>query len=280
MGKKKTRTEQTNKPVYGAQIEGAASNITNAYNASQPAVQQLTGNLGAVSNEALQGMTGANNPLINSNNFLNAELTGDPTQNPYLQQQIDMTNESVRNQVQASMGRRGLTGGSDYANMITRSLAQNESGIRYNDYNQAMQRRMQAAGMAGQNVGQAAQLGQAGAMLPSQLAALQGAGVGGLLGQYQNIKGKTTQSGGLLESILGAGAQLGSAAIMACDIRLKENIERIGKTPGGVPIYKFDYIGGARGVVGPMAQEVAILQPNALGPVLDGFLTVDMGALQ
>jgi hypothetical protein len=208
MGKRKTRTEQTNKPVYGAQIEGAAGNITDAYNSSMPAVQELSGNLGAVSNEALRGMMGPNNPLMNANNFLNAQLTGDPAQNPYLDAMVERTNNSVRNQQQAIMGRRGLTGGSDYTNLITRALASNETGLRFDDYNQSMNRRMQAAGMAGQNLGQAAQLGQAGAMLPSQLAALQGAGVGGLLGQYQNVKGTQTQSGGLgqmLGGLLGAG---------------------------------------------------------------------------
>jgi hypothetical protein len=280
MGKKRTRTTQTNRPIYSQEITGAAQGITNAYNASQPAINQLTSNLGAVSNEALQGMTGANNPLLNANTFVNEQLTGDLQNNPYLQQQIDMTNESVRNQAQAALGRRGLTGGSDYSNLIARALAQNETGLRYTDYNNALNRRFQAAGMAGQNLGQAAQLGQAGAMLPLQAAALQGAGVGGLLGQYQDVRGTQTQSGGLLGNLLQIGGQLGSAAIMACDERLKENVQRVGETPAGVPLYRFDYIGGARDVVGPMAQEVAILQPDALGPVLDGYMTVDMGVLR
>lgn len=211
MGKKKTRTTQTNRPIYSSEITGAAQGITNAYNASQPAINQLSGNLGAVSNEALQGMTGANNPLLNANTFVNEQLTGDLQNNPYLQQQIDMTNESVRNQAQAALGRRGLTGGSDYSNLIARALAQNETGLRYTDYNNALNRRFQAAGMAGQGLGQAAQLGQAGAMMPLQAAALQGAGVGGLLGQYQDVRGTQTQSGGLLGNLLQIGGQLGAA---------------------------------------------------------------------
>jgi len=280
MGRKKTKSEQTNKPIYGAELTGAASNITNAYNASQPAVNQLTGNLGAASNELFAGMQGDQNTLLNANSFINSQLTGDLQNNPYLQDQIDMTNESVRNQAQAALGRRGLTGGSDYTNLITRALAQNESGLRFQDYNNALNRRFQAAGMAPQGLQTAAGLGAQGAMLPSQLAAMQGAGIGGLLGQYQNVKGTQTQSGGLLESILGAGAQLGSAAIMKCDIRLKENIKHIGETPAGLPLYVFDYIDGAKGVVGPMAHEVAELQPDALGPVIDGYMTVNVGALQ
>jgi hypothetical protein len=106
------------------------------------------------------------------------------------------------------LGRRGMTGGSDYTNLITRALASNETGLRFDDYNQSMNRRMQAAGMAGIPTQTAAALGQQGVMLPSQLAAIQGAGVGGLLGQYQNTTGTQTQSGGfgqMLGGLLGAG---------------------------------------------------------------------------
>ena len=208
-------------------------------------------------------------------------------ENPYLQQMIDQTNSSVRNQLQAQMGRRGAVGGSDYTNLIARALARNETEARFGDFNSAQQRRLQAAGLApGLLQGSlmplqlGAQLGSQGAMLPLQAALANSAGVAGLLGPYTNTESRTVQSGGLLESILGAGAQLGSAAILACDIRLKKNIEWIGLTPAGLPLYKFDYIGGARGVIGPMAQEVAVLQPEALGPVIDGYMTVIPGALQ
>lgn len=280
MGSRKTKTTQVNKPIYSAEIGGAANNIANAYNQSQPAVNTLSNNLGKVSSDLFAGLGGGNNAVLNANSFINSQLTGDLQDNPYLQQQIDLTNESVRNQAQAALGRRGLTGGSDYSNLITRALAQNESGLRYQDYNNAMQRRFQAAGLAPQGLQTAAALGTQGALLPSQLAAIQGAGIGGLLGQYQDVRGTQRQSGGLLGGLLQVGGQLGSAAIMACDARLKENIERIGVTPGGIPLYRFDYIGGAKGVVGPMAQEVAELQPEALGPVIEGYMTVNLGALQ
>ena len=280
MGSKKTRTTQTNKPIYAAEIGGAAKNVQDAYNQTQPAINTLSNNLGQVSSDLFAGMQGGNNAVLNANNFVNQQLTGDPQQNPYLQQQIDQTNESVRNQLQARMGRAGLAGGSDYNNLIARALAQNESGLRYADYDNAMNRRFQAAGLAPQGLQTAAGLGQAGAMLPLQAGALNAASVGGLLGQYQNQQGTQKTSGGLLGELLAVGGQLGSAYLMGCDIRLKENIERVGATPGGVPLYRFDYIDGAKGVVGPMAHEVAAMQPEALGPVIEGYMTVNVGALQ
>lgn len=266
MGKRKTTSTQTNRPVYSAEITGAANNITNAYNASQPAVQTLTNNLGAASNDLFAGMQGGNNAVLNANNFINQQLTGDPQSNPYLDAMVERTNNSVRNQQQAILGRRGMTGGSDYTNLISRALASNETGLRYDDYNNAMNRRFQAAGMAGQGLGTAAALGAQGAMLPTQLAALQGAGVGGLLGQYQTVNGRSTQSGGLMD-VLGLGLQ---GAALFSDRRLKTDIRRVGKTDTGVPIYTYRYMGEGAFHMGVMADDV----PQAQGPVIGGFKTV------
>jgi hypothetical protein len=285
MGKRKTTSEQTNKPVYGAEIEGAARTQQDAYNQSQPMI-----------NQAANDMTGASSDLF-------AQFRqGDPTiqaaqstaqqmmqggANPYIDDMLNISNNRVMNQMQAQNAVRGRTGGSDANGIIARALAENETGTRFNQFNQTENRRLQAAGLApGLLAGSmlpaqmGAQLGQQGAMLPLQGALANSAGVGGLLGQYQNVKGNQTQSGGLLGQILAGMAQAGTMAAMSCDIRLKENIERIGETPAGLPLYRFDYIGGERGVIGPMAQEVAIMQPDALGPVIDGYMTVIPGALQ
>jgi hypothetical protein len=104
-------------------------------------------------------------------------------------------------------------------------------------------------------------------MLPSQLAALQGAGVGGLLGQYQNTRGTQTQSGGMLGQILGAGMQ---AASLFSDRRLKTDIRRVGTTDAGVPIYTYRYLAQGPYHMGVMADEV----PEAQGAQIEGFATV------
>jgi hypothetical protein len=135
-------------------------------------------------------------------------LEGDPAQNPYLDQIVNQTNDAARNQMQARLARTGNSGGSDYTNIITRAVAENEGGLRYNDFNNTMNRRMQAAGMSAMPTQAAAQFGQQGAMLPLQAGALNAASIGGLLGQYQDVRGTQVQNGGLggmLGGILGAG---------------------------------------------------------------------------
>lgn len=77
---------------------------------------------------------------------------------------------------------------------------------------------------------------------------------------------------------LGGLASLGSAGIMASDRRLKKNIVAIGKRLDGLMLYAWDYIWGEPSV-GVMADEVALKRPEALGPTVHGFATVNYGVL-
>ncbi len=103
-------------------------------------------------------------------------------------------------------------------------------------------------------------------------------------GQTINTSGTSTskQSGGLLQSLLGAGAQLGSAAIMASERRVKRGIDLIGREPDGLGVYRYNYLwddAAEAPRVGVMADEVGKIRPWALGPVVDGVQTVNYGAL-
>ena len=204
--------------------------------------------------------------------------------NPFLDRMVADTSDSLSRRIRTQLGTRGGIGGSVERDIVSGNLADSELAMRYQDFDRRRQLQSQAAGMA-PGVSAAgylplqmgAELGAQGAMLPLQAGALNAASIGGLLGQYQDTKSRTVQSGGLLGQILASATQ---AAVMACDVRLKENIERIGMTPGGVPLYRFDYRGGDKGVIGPMAHEVAILQPDALGPTIEGYMTVLPGKLQ
>jgi len=290
LGKRKSTTTQTVRPIYAAEVEGANRQQQDAYNRSMPMINDVSNNLGSASADLFQQFRQGDPTIQMAQSTARDMMQGG--ENPYLQQMIDQTNSSVRNQMQASLGRRGLSGGSDYTNLISRALARNETEARFGDFNNQQNRRLQAAGMApGLLQGSylplqmATQAGTAGAMLPLQASLANSAGTAGLLGQYTNSRARTVQSGGLLEGIMGGLFQLGGAALsnpalMACDVRLKENIERIGMTPGGVPLYRFDYRGGDKGVIGPMAHEVAILQPDALGPEIDGYMTIIPEKLQ
>ena len=107
-----------------------------------------------------------------------------------------------------------------------------------------------------------------------------GLGLAGLITQG----GQTSQSSqreGLLSAISGVAQGAGAAAAGGAfsDIRLKENIVKIGEEPDGLGIYSFNYIWDDEPQVGVMAQEVAELRPHALGPVIEGFMTVYYGKL-
>jgi hypothetical protein len=68
---------------------------------------------------------------------------------------------------------------------------------------------------------------------------------------------------------------IGGALSVFSDPRLKEDIELVEERPGEPDLYRFRYKGDDEWHIGVMADEVAALRPDALGPVVDGFLTVD-----
>lgn len=69
---------------------------------------------------------------------------------------------------------------------------------------------------------------------------------------------------------------LGPAAIIAAasDARLKEDITVVGEYEDGLPKVEFRYRGSPIRYAGVIAQDVARLRPAALGPTVNGFLTV------
>ena len=67
---------------------------------------------------------------------------------------------------------------------------------------------------------------------------------------------------------------IGSFTGPGSDVKLKENIEYVGSSPQGHNIWEFNYIGGTKRYRGAMAQEVAKINPMAVG-IEDGTLTVD-----
>ena len=90
-----------------------------------------------------------------------------------------------------------------------------------------------------------------------------------------------TRQGGFNQFMQSAGqlAQGIGTAVAASDPRLKENVELIDMKPDGLGVYRYNYTGDDEVKVGVMADEVARLRPEALGPVVAGFLTVDYSKL-
>ena len=59
------------------------------------------------------------------------------------------------------------------------------------------------------------------------------------------------------------------------DVRLKENVSRIGTTAQGLPFYSFSYIGQSSVYAGVMAQDVLAVMPEAVHLSVSGYYSVD-----
>lgn len=214
MGKKKSTT--TNKPVYSAQIEGAANNITGAYNQARPGLEAGAAKFGGILDSVLARYN-AGDPNITAARDYNADVLSGRylgEGNPYLQDMVDLAGNDVRNQVTASLGTRGLTGGSAHSGIVSKAVADKALGLRYADYGAERDRMGQAVSqvpgiIAAENgildpAFQAYDATQA----PIRAAIGAGSGVGGLLGQYQTVKQKqSTGLAGILAQMAGNAAQ-------------------------------------------------------------------------
>ncbi len=108
---------------------------------------------------------------------------------------------------------------------------------------------------------------------------LQQAGLGMQAGQLLAGAGQT--STGTSKSKPGLGGLIGGAGslIAASDRRLKKNIVKLYEKEDGLGIYKYNYVDDSGPFIGVMVDEVAKLRPHALGPVINGYGTVDYAKL-
>jgi hypothetical protein len=282
-------TTSTTKPVYEGQILGGVNAYTDAYNNNRANVADIQSRLSGLLSTAVGNYN--NNPSMNAAKGYAIDTISRPyTSSEYLDPMLAISNRNVANQTTASLGTRGLTGGSQMAKILAGRLAENDTALRYQDYNNWQDRRAQAASLTpalasadNANLSGVLGLSDAAANLTTDNAARYAGTIGSILGQYINGKQveKTSSGfGAILGSLLSSAAQGAGAAAAASDVRLKENIRRVGQTDGGLPVYTYNYIGDPTPMMGVMAQEVARLQPEALGPVIEGFGTVKYGEVR
>jgi hypothetical protein len=110
---------------------------------------------------------------------------------------------------------------------------------------------------------------------------------------YSQAAGQTGQSNmntynaqtGQYNSMLGGLMNLGGLAMLGSDLRIKQDIRKIGEDPRGFGYYEYRYIPEQRekwgdGLhLGVIAQEVEKIIPKAVVTGEDGFLMVNYGAL-
>lgn len=189
---------------------------------------------------------------------------------------------------QAAIG--GLGGGN-----IRTALQEQAAGIAGTQLGQFQN---QLAGLSGTGQTAATQIGQLGAQTAGNIANLQGAAgqarASGILGAQQANAGLGGQllgaglgaaaGGGLLGSgaakLFGGSAGVGGLVGLLSDMRLKQNIEKVGELPSGLAWYKWEWtdegkmLAGDQMTSGVMAQEAKEMFPDSVEEV-DGFLRVN-----
>jgi hypothetical protein len=103
----------------------------------------------------------------------------------------------------------------------------------------------------------------------SQTATGNAQGFGGLIGSAGQV-GPTQGIAGAIGQGVGAAASAGAFS----DRRLKTNIQRVGTRKDGLGLYEYTLKTTGERQIGVMADEVAQLRPEALGPVVEGYATV------
>lgn len=128
-------------------ISGAANNLQSTVAANAP---QLAQNAGLI-NDRLPGLADrafGEDPNIGAAQGYNKDVLGGKylTGNPYLDQMIGQTNNSVVDRINSIFGQAGRTGGGQHEGVLGRELANSESRLRYSDYDAERARMGQAAG--------------------------------------------------------------------------------------------------------------------------------------
>lgn len=97
---------------------------------------------------------------------------------------------------------------------------------------------------------------------PTPQAQVGGVDYAGMVQNKYNADMANYQAG--LGGLFGLAGSLGSAAIMASDIRVKENIERVGTLDNGLSVYAYNYKSGGPRQIGVMAQDVEKVNPGSV----------------
>ena len=193
------------------------------------------------------------------------------------------------------MGQQGLAQAQAIAPLYQQNYnqalaaAQQQQGVGLGAEQANRQNLQNAATLFGSIGTNAQQAGLAGAQ--AQLAAgqtqqqTQQAGLQALYNQFQQQQGFPYQQAQFLANIAeGTGALSGNATSgtstttggggFFSDERLKENIQRVGETDDGQPIYRYHYTGDKNTQIGLLAQDVEKHHPEAVG-LAGGYKTVN-----
>lgn len=279
-------SSSSNAPWKGAQpyLTSGGSAVQDAYFQNAGGIQNATNQVTSLLPDVIQKYQ-QGNPAINAATDYNTDVLAGKyldQGNPYLQQITDQVANQARNQTAGALGVKGLTGGSDYTKLVSQGVSNAVTPLLYQNYSNERQAMSNAASQApGLAAADTLQITPMLSLLqayqqPLNAAETYAGSLGNLFGSYQT----KTSNPSLADSIGKGISAVSSIASLFSDRRLKTDIRRVGRTDGGLPVYTYRYKGDAAVHMGVMAQDVADMQPQALGPEVGGFATVFYGEVR
>lgn len=244
-GKKPKSTQESSSTSQSTQSSDSHS-FNNAWPQIQDQFSGVAGQAGSATN-ALSALLG---------------LGGDPSAQ---QGAFDTWKGNTGYQFGLDQGTQAITGGAASKGLLNsgstakalNQFGQDYASTKYNDY------LTQLSGLANQGLQAGSLLANAGQESTSHSE--------GQSTSNSTSSGKSGGGKGGLGGLLGAGASL----VAASDRRLKMNIIKLYDRKDGLGVYTYNYINGKGPYKGVMADEVEKIMPEALGPVIDGYATVD-----
>lgn len=279
----------SNAPWKGSQpyLTGGANAVQNAYMDNAGKIQGGTDQVTSLLPDVIAKYQ-AGNPAINAATNYNTDvLSGKYLDqgNPHLDAMMEQVANQARNQTAGALGVKGLTGGSDFTKLISQGVSNAVTPMLYQNY---ANERSAMAGAAGQAPGLAAadtlQINPMLSLLqayqqPLGAAQSYAGSLGSLFGNYQTQTNNPSTASGIGKGLEAVATILPFIPGIS-DMHAKEDIKPIGKTDAGLPIYTYRYRGDDEVRMGVMAQEVETQQPDALGPVIAGYKTVNYGKVR
>jgi len=252
----KSKSNQSSQQQSTQQSQGQSSSENVAY----PWLQQQLGSTvanGTAANRTLSNMLGLNGKFDQNGGFQNfLDNSG-----------YSFINDQGNRAVTSTKAASGLLGSGSYGTAL-QGRGQSTAKSYLNDY------LAQLMGQSGQGVTAANVVGGAGQKSSSSQSSV-GQSSGSSIGSTSTTQGL----GSLIGSLAGS-----AATAFGSDRRLKRDIKHIGRLKNGLNVYGWTYSGpyldGVKSI-GVMADEVAVLRPDALGPLIDGeYMTVDYAKLR
>jgi hypothetical protein len=296
MGSKQTSTSRADpwKPTQGG-LKGIIGDAADMYASGGFQVNPYGGQWVADRNDmttsAQSGLAGLIPGLTGANSAALGTLGGIADGSSYDAMKRNVTGD-VMSAVNGTFAGSGMTGSTLHQQNLAKGLASGLGGLEMQAANQQMQAAGMMPGVANAAMDPYRMLAQFGAdqqgydqsvidaAMKKDLMG-QTAGVSALQDYAQLLSGIGGQFGtqtNTQKQNMGLGGMLGLGLQMFSDVRLKENVRRIGTADNGLPLYAYRYRGSPATHVGVMAQEVQDVMPEAVGEA-GGYLTVDYGAI-